>query len=310
MHKYFFWLFFCGVMTFAQEVVQPIHSEINNKPTAKHVEIKGTRMSVIPPVDFIPSKKVRGFEKEKLAQFQLREISTPFPGHFERDYFDQLDYPIIAQQKIKVQDYPGEYIIFETKDNFQHMWVIFGDDKFTARLTSYFPKSQPQLKQALIESINSVYLNSDQTLTPLDLVDFEFRNPSKFEYTYHKSTFYFYTLDQTPDAELNEEPYVMVTQILAPPMALKEVVEFNFSNAQNQGVRVQEIEEEGAFELNGYEAYQIKAFANLYGEKMLIHLMAAQLDNKMVLLHFETFKDFEEIAEEFDKLTAGLYISE
>lgn len=307
MRKYFLLLFFCGTITFAQE---GIHAEINNKPTADHVEIKGTRMSVIPPATFNPSKKVRGFEKEKLAQFQIQEIPTPSPNHFERDYFDQLDYPIIAQQKIKVQDYLGEYIVFETKEhNYQHLWVVFGDAEFAARLTTYYPKNQPQLKQQIIESINSVYLDSSKTLTPLDMVDFEFQNPSKFEFTYHKSTFYFYTIDQTPEAELNEEPYVMVTQILAPPIALKEIVEFNFSNAQNQGVRVEEMQEEGEFTLNGYDAYQMKALANLYGEKMLLHIMAVQMDNKIIIIHFETFKDFEEMTEEFDKLMKGLHIS-
>ena len=154
------------------------------KPSAKHVQIKGTNVFIIPPMNFVASDRFKGFQNpnDKLSMIMLGEMLVPF-SEFSKGFTSASENDnkqgmnIINKSKVKVNNYEGLFIelgqdAYE-KSNYSKSILIYGNEDFTTIINGVFVKDSVEIGKSITESILSTVVNSEVKVDPRDPFDFE-----------------------------------------------------------------------------------------------------------------------------------------
>ncbi|HCL06964.1 MAG TPA: hypothetical protein DHW64_13890 [Chitinophagaceae bacterium] len=147
--------------------------EINNKKTAQHQLVTGTKIFIVPPANFIAATNFHGFQQaESGASIMVVEIPAPFvetSAGFDEAGFQKQRMLLKLKQTININGNQGLLITVEQAAYgimYSKYILTFGAGKTTQLINAIFPKEATALGADMLKSILSVVYEPQLTVNP------------------------------------------------------------------------------------------------------------------------------------------------
>lgn len=163
----------------AQVSVTSFPEKIKTKKSAEHIRVKGTKLFIKVPSDYIPIKELSRFYKADDLYIQFMEMNqasfTQVKGNYRREYFEAKGVKIDILQDVKLNQMDAVFSegpskkIGETKAMF-----VFGDDETLVMVVGVYPQQSKEGKEEILNIFKSIFYDKTYELDPLELAHFEF----------------------------------------------------------------------------------------------------------------------------------------
>lgn len=152
---------------------------VENKLTSAHLNVKGTKVSLIPPSGFEISTSFAGFQKNELnASIMVIEMPGPFSEvskGFTPEGFASQSVIIDTIVTYTINGLPG--VLASGQQNaygieFNKMILAFGSEKETILLSSAYNAEFPEAGNEILAAMLSVVYDSEKAVNPFETIDF------------------------------------------------------------------------------------------------------------------------------------------
>jgi hypothetical protein len=176
---------------------------INNTLTSNHVYIKGTKISLIPPKDFISSNNFQGLEhSESGSTIMIVEIPAGFSEiskGITKESLSQNGVTVENIENLTFNHLPALLVTGTQSANgsdFTKYILIFGTEKESVILNGVFPKNYTRAGDEIKKSILTAYYNPDQTISAFDILNYTINvDSTKLKFAKFFSNSLIYTID-------------------------------------------------------------------------------------------------------------------
>lgn len=154
--------------------------KIDNELTEKHQLIKGTKVSLVSPEDFIEATNFGGFQQNETGSSIM---VLPIPGGYQKVRQGITEGSLLAKgivtkkiEEVDLNGTPGILVSGEQNaygNTYQKYILVFGYDKETIMINGVSPKNFQGLSDTILKSMKSVIYNPGLKVDPLKNVDFE-----------------------------------------------------------------------------------------------------------------------------------------
>lgn len=149
--------------------------------TDKHIQVKGTQVFIIPPMDFAPSPTFKGFQdpSDPTSMIMVVDVPGPFAGvtqGFTAEMMEPRGMKLIDKQEISVGDFEGYLINIEQAANgltFSKLILVYGNEQNTTLINGVFLKDSVEKGTAISESIKTTFVNSSLEVDPRKELSYE-----------------------------------------------------------------------------------------------------------------------------------------
>lgn len=156
----FFLIFSISKSSIYGQVIEKeeINSSIKNSVGKYHQNFEGTGMYMIIPPGYKKSNEFIGFYKNE------ETIIIGYETYLGPEVTDSLtagnelsdSLKIISKQEIKVNGYPGWFVIFENDEKQLAYGITFGNSRFRMMVTATLPKKTIEEANEIIKAFNSI----------------------------------------------------------------------------------------------------------------------------------------------------------
>lgn len=146
----------------------------------KHITVKSTKVSLIPPKGFRTADNFAGFQEDSSgASITVIEMPAPFneiSKGLTKEAFLTKEMELVSKEEKEIDHYPA-YLVKATQrvylENFVKYILIFGDDQKTVMVNGTVPAEKELMGELIKESIlTTIYLEEKQ-INPLQDANFE-----------------------------------------------------------------------------------------------------------------------------------------
>jgi hypothetical protein len=288
-------------------------SKIQNSLTPEHVNIKGTKISVIPPNGWTVASNFNGFQQTgSSSSLMVVEIPGPFEevskGLTEEGLKTQ---GVILDKKrtVTVNGYSGLYVVakqFAYETMFGKYILVFGNDQTTFIINGMFPRDfEKELGSAVEKSMLSVVYEPNKEINPLKSVNFEIDvSNSKFKFAQMMSNTLLYTADGNVPTKSDDKTTLMVGTSLG-KIKMEDEKQYAI-NRMKQYPSIKNIESKqiNSITIDDISGYEIIAngIDSKTGEPEMIYQIMLFSDNAYYLIVGVANTEFEENIELFKKI--------
>lgn len=154
--------------------------KIENKLTNEHLNVSGTKVSLIPPKGFIKASNFLGLQQsESGSSIMILDVPGPFTETSKgltKEGFLSKGIETKEIQNITLNNLPAILVTGEQNayGNAYIKYVLaFGTEKETILINGACPKNLEQIGALIKTSILSVFYDADKKINPFETVDFE-----------------------------------------------------------------------------------------------------------------------------------------
>ena len=280
-------------------------------PKQEHVAIAETRLSLVPPSGFKPSKQFLGFEEESTSSsIVVGEISGPFSeatAGFRREILEPRGLTLLSKEPVTIGEQTGLLMHLEKTSGDRGIvkWIVaLGDQSETAIITATFPKElEKELSTALRDSVLTVKWDRAKKLDQLAGLNFSIQSSPPLQFADRRGELVTYAVGgKTPGASFRD-PVFMAGRVHPRGEVgdRKKYSELQITQVpQHQNLRIETSE---AITIDGLDGYEIIATAKhrdtgvpiLSYQVMLfdgrtIYMMAGVFASEMRHQYLDSFK--------------------
>lgn len=242
--------------------------EIENKLTDEHINVSGTKVSLIPPKGFIKASNFLGFQQsESGSTIMILDIPGPFSETSKGLTKEGLLSKGIETkeiQKMTLNKLPAILAIGEQNayGNVYTKYVIaFGTDKETILINGACPKNLEEIGKLIKASILTAVYDADKKINPFETVDFEL-DVSKSKLRFAKSMSN--SLIFTADGELPTKSIDKITLIATKSFTEIDIQDkklFALNRLRQMPIELEKIEATTEITIDGVSGYEMIASA-------------------------------------------------
>jgi hypothetical protein len=147
--------------------------------TEKHIQVAGTKCSLIPPSGFVAATSFSGFQNAAIeATIMINEIPAPYKSivdGFTAEALKSKGMTLIKKQIIDFNGSKATFINLKQSANgktYLKQLLVFGDTKVTILVNAIYPEASKNIESQIKEAILSTVYNSSQKENPLDAAAF------------------------------------------------------------------------------------------------------------------------------------------
>lgn len=258
-------LFTLLVLTFCSYGQPKNNSEIQNELTPEHINVKGTKISIIPPEGWTVANNFNGFQQMgSSSSLMVVEIFGPYSevskGLTEEGLKTQ---GVILDKKrsITINGYSAEYITakqFAYETMFGKYILVFGNEHTSFIISGNFPIDfEKKIGKEIEKSILSVVFEPNKEIDPLSSVNYEIDvSNSKFKFAKMMSNSLLYNVDGKVPTESTDKTTLMVGNSLG-KIEIEDKKQFSINRIKQfpsiKNVESKEIKSVTIDDVSGYE---------------------------------------------------------
>ena len=314
MNKLIYFLLLISLVACGHTNSDKIKQEISNTKTAKHINIPGTRLYIVPPPNFTVAKTFVGLEKGGTAGMNIYDlVGGNFytnAATFSRESFEKQGIKVFEYKELKVNGYPAKYIQVQGDPAAKSIAIVFGDTTFSAMIMAPYPATDETTGKQIINSLNTIYYDKSKKINPFETATFSLDDRvSIFKFRQYAAGLYIYSIGGQDNSNDKEAPMILVTQLPRDnSMTAKSIADMMIGKAQQYGLTNPNIKNQKTEKINGYETYQAEIYGQMQGFNSLMYICSLWDADKAIVLQGIAKKDIENNLEEFKKLAATITI--
>jgi hypothetical protein len=166
---------------------------INNESSEAHIAIVGTKISLVPPQDFIVADNFAGFQQDESgASIMVVDVPGPFSEiskAFMEEGLKSHGMTFVSSEKLNFQGLQGALLTVQQEaygQSFKKHILAFGSDKETILINGTFPLEKNELDEPIRTALLTAYYDGTKKIDPFSTVDFEI-NPEGTGLVFAKS---------------------------------------------------------------------------------------------------------------------------
>lgn len=305
---------FCLLLSsavFGQDHNNTSPANINTTKTAKHINMPGTRLFIIPPDSFILEKQM-GLVLMKPstgAMLSILENKTDMYSEakatFEKERFEARGAKIFKYEKLNINGFPGTLIGID-QEKIKQILFTFGDSTFLTSIIAQYSPIDRKTEKDLFESFNTIYFDKNHVPDPFEQALFTVDdNPTSFILKNQMGLIFTFT----PGAAEVKRPQINILQQTLPDSLNLEQNLKRFAETSLQGGGDTEIITSSPTKIDGHNAHQLQiAGKSKDGALVDIHCTVVK-KNEMGIYFFGIFDQGDSVsASEFKKFAQAIKI--
>lgn len=274
-----------------------------------YINIKGTKLSIMPPSGFKESKKMIGLEKNDDCIIQIMDLVG---GNFEsntatykRSEFEKRGITVLDFQELKIDGYDALFSNIKGNDANEMVNVIFGDNTFSVMITAIYPSSSrnelfPEIKNSFLKIKYNKSLIVDPFAASTFIVE---KNDSKFKFAKASANMFLFSENGTVKDSYENEPMVMVTSFaIDKTFTTESVMESCINGILQQGAVKKETKNISSKSINGYDTLQAECYFEHKSKTKLNYITILIKDNVAIAIYGMAETKFDENLLEFKKI--------
>jgi len=290
------------------------NTELQNELTPEHINVKGTKISIIPPKGWTAATNFNGFQQMgSSSSLIVIEIPGPYSEVSKGLTVDGLKTQgVILDKKrnITVNGQKAEYIVakqFAYETMFGKYILVFGNEQTSFFLNGMFPIDfEKELGKEIEKSILSVVYEPNKEVDPLKSVNFEIdASSSKFKFAKMMSNMLLYTVDGLVPTESTDKTTLMVGTSLG-KIEMDDKKQYSINRIKQypsiKNVESKEIESVTIDDVSGYEIVAYGKDEKTDDPEMIYQIMLFS-DNGYYMIVGIASDDFEKNIELFRKIS-------
>lgn len=242
--------------------------KFENKLTDRHVNIAGTKVSLIPPQGFTKASNFQGFQQnESGSSIMVVDIPGPFSQVSKGITKEGLLSKGIEVDKIEnvsLNDLPALLATGKQNANgyvYTKYMFCFGTEKETIIINGAFPENLKELGSEVKKSLLSVVYEQDKKIDPLAHVDFQVDVAnSKLTFAKSVANALLFTVDGNLPPKSADKTMLTVSKSLS-QIAIEDKKLFALNRIKQLPVEIEKIESSDMIEIDGINGYEIVATA-------------------------------------------------
>jgi hypothetical protein len=283
-------------------------TEINTTKLSSHINIKGTRIYIVPPEGFSIWSSQPGIRKGKTAYIQTfdlgqinfyKETTTFTKENLEKSGAIVYDFKML---KLNGDNAKLAFMEGGPNTNTKVYILIFGDSTFSAKITGVFPDDDSELRKQVMTAMLSIYYDKSIKINPFESLKFSLNdNKSIFKYAGIISSFNIYSINGIKKSTYKDEPYLAVFNLPLEGYGLIGV-----ANSLTSNVTGQEIKNVNTDSINNFPSYKREVYGIQNGKSIVIFQHIVLVENKAVVMQGQAFDHFDMYIKEFENLSKSI----
>lgn len=282
--------------------------EIENKLTDNHQSIKGTKISLIPPIGFTEGLNFLGLQQsESGSSIMIIDIPGPYSETSRGITKENLLGKGIEVDQIEnliINEIPAIFVtgIQNTSGNSYTKYIlVFGTDRETIIINGASPENLKKIGEEVKKSMLSVYYESDRKIDPFESLDYKIDvSEAKLKFGKSMANSLMFSVDGQIPTSSSDKTKLIVTKSFSQMMQEDKKL-FSINRLKQTPIEIKNIEYTNEITIDEISGYEIHAKGtNLKtGEIENIYQVILFSDNFYYIL-FGTTND--ETSESIEKL--------
>lgn len=281
-----------------------------------YVNIKGTRLSIIPPKGFVDAENFIGLKKDETTGIQIMDLVG---GNFDSNTatytkatFEKKGITVLEFEELKIDGFKAKFSHLKVTDGSESVQLVFGDSTFSVMVIGLFPTSS---REELFSEIKKAFLkikyDKNLIIDPFASSAFKVeKNESKFKFAKASANMFMFSENGIDKKSYDDEPTVLITSL---PFDNKDnTKEKLFEDLVNgliaQGFIKKETKNESKKSINGYDTLEVECYFEQKSEPKLAFMTILINNNKAIIFYGMAQSNFQENIIEFKKLSNKLTI--
>lgn len=257
-------ILFLVLLTFTfwgqNKIVNPLNADYKN--------IKGTKISLIPPKGFEDAKNFLGIQKtESGASIMIVEIPGPYSETSKGFTKEKMLSQGITVSKIEnttINDLPAIFVTATQNahgSTYTKFILFFGNEKESIMLNGVFPEILKELGEKIKKSMFSAYYEENMVLDPFASLDYKIDvKDTKLKFAKSMSNSLIFTIDGLLPTASEDKTNLIVSKSIS-PISQEDKKQFAVNRIHQLPLQIEKIEYNKDININGLNGYEIFAKA-------------------------------------------------
>ena len=242
--------------------------KIENKLTNEHLNVSGTKVSLIPPKGFIKASNFLGLQQiESGSSIMILDVPGPFTETSKgltKEGFLSKGIETKEIQNITLNNLPAILVTGEQNayGNAYVKYVLaFGTEKETILINGACPKNLEQIGALIKTSILSAFYDADKKINPFETVDFELDvSGSTLRFAKNMSNSLIFTIDGEFPTKSIDKITLIATKSFT-EIDIKDKKLFALNRLKQMPIDLEKVETTLEITIDGVSGYEVMASA-------------------------------------------------
>ena len=276
--------------------------KISNRLTSEHVNIPGTKISLIPPSGFVKATNFLGLQDDRSgSSIMIIEIPGPFleaTKGFTKEGLLSQGVVLKDVQNFTINDLPAILITGQQNahgNSYTKYIFSFGTGNETVMINGTFPQKSVNMGVEIRKSILSAYFDANKKIDPFETVDFKIK-PEKANLKFAKSVMNSLVFNR--DGNMPSQAVDKTSFIVAKAFSNVTIVDksqFSINRLKQTPYVVEKIETTEEITIGGLSGYELIAMCKDKSTNMPVKIFQVILfrDQLYYILFGSTSENYE-----------------
>ncbi len=285
-----------------------VQKKIDNKLTEEHQNIKGTKISLIPPRGFTDGLDFVGLQQiESGSNIMILDIPGPYSevlAGIDKEKMLRKGVDVSKIEKLIINGLPAVFVT-GTQNVYGNVYakliLVFGTDNETIMINSIYPENSKKFGDEIKESMLTAYYEADKKINPFDALDYTIDvSETKLKFGKRISNALLFSVDgQVPTAS-EDKTNLIVTKSFSERIE-KDKKQFSFNRLEQTPIQIDNVEYTNEITIDGISGYELYAKGKdlKSGETENVYQVILFSDKLYYILfgttNDETYRSIEEI---------------
>ena len=254
-------LLFSYLITFGQE-------KLENKLSEEHQNIKGTKISLIPPKGFTDGLNFLGLQQiESGSSIMILDIPGPYSEisiGITKENLLSKGVEVSKIENLTINGLPSVFVT-GTQNAYGNIYTkyifIFGSEKETIIINGIFPENLMEIGNEIKKSMRSVYYTTDIKLDPFENLDYSIDvTETKLKFSKNISNSLLFTVDGQVPTSSSDKTNLIVAKSFS-PIIQENKKTFAINRLKQTPLEIENIEFTNEISINGLSGFELFALA-------------------------------------------------
>lgn len=276
---------------------------VTRSKTAKHQNIPGTRVFIIPPAGFTPSSSLPALESEDEGLIQAMDMdggnfhinaANISPENYAAAGVEVFDY-----QETEVNGFPAKMAFVQADPQTKMFNLVFGDSTFSVNVMGLFPTESAAMGEKIKTALASIFYDKSFKVDLFSIVPFKLDDSgSLFKFAHSFTSSFVYSLGGIKKDSYKGEPFMTVVPMPREGETLQQLGDGMANITESRSVRNVD-----SSDVNGLPSLRREIHGTMNGEAIHIYQHIVAIGRDAVVIQGITEKDFNKFLPEFKKLS-------
>lgn len=239
---------------------------IDNKLTDRHLNVTGTKVSLIPPKDFTQALNFLGFQHDQSgSSIMILDIPGPYSRTSEALTEENLRSQGVesaAIEKLTLNGLPALFVSGKQSAyglEFAKFILVFGTEKETIMINGASPGDSDSISNQVKEAMLSVYYEAGKKTDPFEAVDYSIDvSATKLKFGKSVANSLVYSVDGKVPTQSNDKTS-LITSKSHSEIARTATKDFSINRLKQLPIEIEEIKSVNEISIDGISGYEIYA---------------------------------------------------